>query len=93
MGKDSLPATGYCVLVFDVESKNRAGWGASVHLTRKTMTKFEKTLMILAAILITAAFISQVIIYFDDKHLKEMCLSSGGTAVEYPKGTFERCIK
>lgn len=25
--------------------------------------------------------------------LKEKCLQEGGTAVEYPKGTFERCIK
>jgi hypothetical protein len=25
--------------------------------------------------------------------LKEKCLHEGGTAVEYPKGTFERCIK
>lgn len=24
---------------------------------------------------------------------KEKCLQEGGTAVEYPKGTFERCIK
>ena len=57
------------------------------------METFEKVLFYIAGICLVVGVVGHIFLSQNSASLKETCLQEGGTAVEYPKGTFERCIK
>lgn len=68
--------------------------GASVQTKDEcVMETFEKVLFYIAGICLVVGVVGHIVLSQQSSSLKEKCLQEGGTAVEYPKGTFERCIK
>lgn len=57
------------------------------------METLEKVLFYFAGICLVVGVVGHIVLSQYTVSPKEKCLQEGGTAVEYPKGTFERCIK
>jgi hypothetical protein len=57
------------------------------------METLEKILFYIAGACLVIGVVGHLSLNYYAVDLKEKCLQEGGTAVEYPKGTFERCIK